>query len=35
MAEYVYTASHLAEQPEQTLVSYFDSTEPADEGGRA
>ncbi|MFB0615041.1 helix-turn-helix transcriptional regulator [Streptomyces sp. AGS-58] len=28
--EYVYTAFHLAEQPEQTLVVYFDSAELPD-----
>ncbi|MER5184039.1 helix-turn-helix transcriptional regulator [Streptomyces sp. NPDC002896] len=30
--DYTYTAFHLAEQPEQTLVIYFDSTEPAERG---
>ncbi len=30
--DYVYTAFHLAEQPEQTLVVYFDSSEPPDAG---
>ncbi|MFB8179544.1 helix-turn-helix transcriptional regulator [Streptomyces sp. NPDC055966] len=30
--DYAYTAFHLAEQPEQTLVVYFDSSEPP-EGG--
>jgi transcriptional regulator with XRE-family HTH domain len=28
--EYLYTAFHLAEQPEQTLVVYFDSSESPD-----
>ncbi|MCQ8832030.1 helix-turn-helix transcriptional regulator [Streptomyces malaysiensis] len=32
--DYVYTAFHLAEQMEQTLVVYFDSSEPP-EGGVA
>ncbi|RCG15666.1 transcriptional regulator [Streptomyces diacarni] len=29
---YAYTAFHLAEQPEQTLVVYVDSGEPSDRG---
>jgi hypothetical protein len=30
--DYAYTAFHLAEQPEQTLVIYVDSSEPPDGG---
>lgn len=30
--EYVYTAFHLAEQPEQTLVVYLPGSEPDEEG---
>ncbi|MDA2804770.1 hypothetical protein [Nocardiopsis suaedae] len=30
VAEYAYTASHLAERPEQTLVAYADGSAPSD-----
>ncbi|MBD0419393.1 helix-turn-helix domain-containing protein [Streptomyces sp. TRM S81-3] len=30
--DYAYTAFHLAEQPEQTLVVYVDSSQPSDGG---
>ncbi|MEW2165648.1 helix-turn-helix transcriptional regulator [Streptomyces sp. NPDC007084] len=30
--DYAYTAFHLAEQPEQTLVVYFESSEPSGAG---